>query len=652
MHQKILQLFPPHVHPLTTVSDPDGLLGGETTRAELTRRGFAIIQENDPILLRRRMSEVIAPSVEHPLLIITPGPLSELPYDMWQPGYRVELSLHQYFPNLAYPVLQTLFPSQLEKLSQVILPNAPLGRQSTIEFLLREIFDADPAQLTLPHHLIGWLTRYHQAGSPMPPLLQDFLIERLRCVPAFKEWNLIGWISDTQVFSNELQHQWTCYVQTNSGQKTLGEGKEKYVVRFEDNQQLQEMVSTLVRKRFIQPVEVQQGETRLPSWATAGLAQRDTRSEQLQSSLDDLYQQVPDLSDAGWEIWKQCARQWAEINALLNNPDFPSPGTWKEPIRKLAQSLDDVFLRWLRNHYALLGAQRLPRPSHVHHIPHYLAYLRELGSSNPSRVALLILDGMSFIDWAIIQPQWSQRNPHWQIHTDLLLAQIPTITALSRYALISGLRPSDFASHLDAVPSEEKKWQLFWMNHELSTNAIGFEHLALDRMESPAEIESSRLQALCLIDDTLDRLTHNATLGAADQQASLRLWLDSTQAPNSTPLEALISNLLDKQFTVFLASDHGHVEAAGFGQPSEGLVAQTRGKRARIYQDRNAALRVQSAFAETILWENDGLNPPDLFALMPSKRRAFAPNGEIVVTHGGVTWDEVIVPFIRIDQKT
>lgn len=189
------------------------------------------------------------------------------------------------------------------------------------------------------------------------------------------------------------------------------------------------------------------------------------------------------------------------------------------------------------------------------------------------------------------------------------------------------------------------------MNQELPPSAIRFEHLALDRSEAPAGIESSRLQALCLIDDTLDQLTHNATLGTADQQSSLRLWLDSTQTPNSTPLEALISKLLEKQLTVFLASDHGHVEAAGFGQPSEGLVAQTRGKRARIYQDRNAALRIQSAFAETILWENDGLNPPDLFALMPSKRRAFAPNGEVVVTHGGVTIDEVIVPFIRIDRN-
>lgn len=658
MIDQVLSLFPAYTHPLILVSDPDNLLGGEATRVELTIRGFTLVQETDPVLLRRRVVEARLPSIEHPLLIITPDPLGKLPYDLWQPGYRIELSLHQYFPNLAYPVLQTLHPSELEMLSQVAQPDAPLGRQKTIEFLLKEIFDADPARLSETHQLIGWLTRYHQANLSMPPLLRDFLVERLKRTPAFRKWNLAGWISNAQVFSTDLQSQWTCYVQAGSGQKNLGEDKGKYFIPFEKNNHLQEMIPDLVRKRVLKPVEVPDSDARLQDWAAAGVTRRDARSEQIQILLEDLSHQVSILGDANWEAWKQAARQWADLNVLLFSPDLPEASAWNEPIHALRQALDQTFYGWLKNHYALLGAQRLPRPSHVHHIPHYLAYQREMksspatpGAQGPNKVALIILDGMSLADWSLIQSHWSQRNAKWQIQTDLLLAQIPTITALSRYALISGLRPSDFASHLDALPTEEKKWQLFWTNKDIPQNAIGFERLLLDRAEVPASIEGSRLQALCLIDDTLDLLTHNATLGATDQHSSLRLWLDAAHSRNSLPLESLISRLLDRQFTVFLSSDHGHMEAIGFGQPSEGLVTQTRGKRARIYQDRNAALQVQSAFPETILWENDGLNPSDLYTLMPTDRRAFAPYGEVVVTHGGVTLDEVVVPFIRIEKK-
>ena len=98
-------------------------------------------------------------------------------------------------------------------------------------------------------------------------------------------------------------------------------------------------------------------------------------------------------------------------------------------------------------------------------------------------------------------------------------------------------------------------------------------------------------------------------------------------------------------------SDHGHVEATGFGQPAEGLLAETRGKRARIYQDHLAAKQVQIAFPDTILWENDGILPAELISLMPSKRNAFTYSGQVVVTHGGISIEEEIVPFIQITKE-
>jgi hypothetical protein len=70
------------------------------------------------------------------------------------------------------------------------------------------------------------------------------------------------------------------------------------------------------------------------------------------------------------------------------------------------------------------------------------------------------------------------------------------------------------------------------------------------------------------------------------------------------------------------------------------------------YSDRLAALRVQAAFTDTVLWDNDGLLPEQMSALMPAKREAFAPAGEVVVTHGGISIEEVIVPFIQITKES
>jgi hypothetical protein len=115
-------------------------------------------------------------------------------------------------------------------------------------------------------------------------------------------------------------------------------------------------------------------------------------------------------------------------------------------------------------------------------------------------------------------------------------------------------------------------------------------------------------------------------------------------------VEAVIAGLLARGFTVYVASDHGHVEARGFGRPSEGLTVDTRGRRARVYSDRHAAANVRQGFPETVLWSQDGLLPDDVWVLMPQGRGAFGTFDETVVTHGGPTLDEVVVPLVTITK--
>jgi hypothetical protein len=646
----ILNLFPPHTHPLTLVSDPDGLLGSEVTLVDLTQRGFTLIKEKDPVLLRHRLEEARPFSAEHPVLIITAGTLEELPYDLWQQGLRIQLSIHQYFPNLTYPIVQTLSPPQLERLANCSQPFEPLGRQKTIDFLLRVVFDADPSFLTQPHQLVSWLIQYHQNQDPLSTILQDGLIERLKRLPAYRTWDLVGLLSNPQIFAAFIQTEWGYFIQAAVGKKAAEE-QGNYHLSFDSDDALQNLIPGLVRKRVLTPLEVASSEI-LPDWARSGILQEDCRQQMLQALFEELDQKSSGglTEDSTWTNWKSAAVTWSELNALWFDRQIETNDQEKQSFRSLCQVLDQRFLAWLKTHYAPLGAQRLPTPKHVHHIPHYLAYLRSLGEIK--KFALLVLDGLSLTDWWIIQAAWKKRHPEWKFQVDQLMAQIPTITSLSRYALISGLRPADFAANLDSLPTEAKKWELFWSNEGMPKAAVACKLISLDREAAPPEIDNPRVEAVCLIDDTLDKLTHNATLGAADQQSSLRLWLETNREPGSERLEKLIDHLLERNFTVFIASDHGHVEAVGFGQPSEGLLAQTRGKRARLYSDRLAAQRVQAAFLDTVLWENDGLNPTNLFALMPANRNSFYLNGGLVVTHGGVSLDEVVVPFIRIDRQS
>ena len=106
-------------HPLTLVSDPDGILADEVILAELSARGFRIITETDPVALRHRYHQLEPITTTDPVIVVTPGPLERLPYDLWQQGQHVTLALHSLFPNLDYPTLRLLSPAGRSRLAQV-----------------------------------------------------------------------------------------------------------------------------------------------------------------------------------------------------------------------------------------------------------------------------------------------------------------------------------------------------------------------------------------------------------------------------------------------------------------------------------------------------------------------------------------------------
>ena len=101
----------------------------------------------------------------------------------------------------------------------------------------------------------------------------------------------------------------------------------------------------------------------------------------------------------------------------------------------------------------------------------------------------------------------------------------------------------------------------------------------------------------------------------------------------------------------YLTSDHGNIEAEGRGRPSEGAVADVRGERARIYSDMALRSRVHEQFPDAIAWPTIGL-PEDYLALLAPGRAAFVREGDRIVGHGGASLEEVIVPWIHIEQAS
>ena len=136
---------------------------------------------------------------------------------------------------------------------------------------------------------------------------------------------------------------------------------------------------------------------------------------------------------------------------------------------------------------------------------------------------------------------------------------------------------------------------------------------------------------------------HGMELGAAGMHNQARQWASQSF------LLKLIVLLHSSGFQVYLASDHGNIEAKGIGRPAEGAIAELRGERVRVYSDARLRSQVKEQFPESIEWPSIGL-PDDYLALIASNRTAFVKSGEHVVSHGGISVEELIVPFVHINR--
>nr|MBA2468226.1 BREX-3 system phosphatase PglZ [Chloroflexia bacterium] len=489
----------------------------------------------------------------------------------------------------------------------------------------------------------GWLNVHHARNEILPPRLREALLARLRAAPALAGLDPALLIDDKDAYEVFVREQWGTFVRRAAGTSIAKTGA-PYILRFERDTELQDDLAGLLRTGAIAPVRVGSPDL-LPAWARPGVLAEtdDSRAARAVALAASLAGRLDDGGERRWDDWRAIAREWAELSILRVEMDSGSAAI--AGIAPLEATLDRAFLDWLRRRYASLGGQKLPQPHHVHHVPLWLA--RERQETASRRVALIVIDGMSLADWRVIGPAWRRRHPGWKLDEHLVLAQVPTLTAISRQALVSGRRPEQFAGSIATNAREPHLWRQFWLEEGLQDGAIASARLNLDAADLPA-LPPAQVRALYWVTNAIDDIVHGATLGARDVVASLRLWLDH----QSPLLESAIGDLLGAGFTVAIASDLGHVEARGTGTRTEGLAVETRGTRARVYRDRLLARKAHEALPGTVLWGEDGLLPNDMWVVMPVGRTAFAPPDDTVVTHGGPTIDEVIVPLVSIRMDT
>lgn len=659
----ILNEFTPHVARLTLVADPDGLLFEEEILVGIRKRGFELIPFEDPVAFRYVYESQFRSrwdrGEETELVVVLKSPESDLyalPYDLLQAGRRLSFSLSDLFPNLSYSVVAALNRADLDVLyeAQAKHVRGRLGDNATKEFVLRHVYGIVPELIKQPSDLLQVLLRRHYRRQRIPSILDEHFIQVLRQYGRFEDWPLETIVPDREAFFAFLQERWPIFLNSMVGQvefareSTTGYGLEfpgPTVLPF-DHDDVRVYVDNLFLEGLLQPVPHVNAEILAKTWVGTGVfvSSVEDRRRRIEGLLESIEKTIPS-SEARHGEWFHFAYRLAELLVLMLASDTDVQESYQDRLNALRHRMDAAFTAWVLNRYAgLINLPPLP-PVMVHHIPKFLA--REIGEDKQTKVAYLLVDGLALDQWIVLREVLREQDSKLHFRENAVFAWIPTITSVSRQAAFAGKPPIYFPSSIHTTNKELELWKHFWVDQGLSQDELAYvKGLGEGNLDALSELLSRpKIRVVGLVIDKIDKIMHGMELGAAGMHNQVRLWAKQGF------LRDLLGLLHDNSFKVYLASDHGNIEAEGVGRPAEGAIADLRGERVRVYSDPLLRSQIKEQFPESLEWPSIGL-PENYLALIAPSRAAFVRPQERLVTHGGISVEELLVPFVQIERRS
>ncbi|EIU7179270.1 BREX-3 system phosphatase PglZ [Pseudomonas aeruginosa] len=656
----ILNDFIPNVSKLTLVADPDCLLTEETLALELRGRGFDLIEFSDPVEFRYAYESryrSIWDRGEHTDLVVVlrlqDTELESLPYDLLQAGRKLSFNLGDLFPNLSYPVIEKLDRSLLDSLFEAQRKSPPdrMGDNATKDFILRHVFGIAAELIANEVELLRALLRLHYGKLQLPLMLAERLIQVLKGHDGLKTWPLSEIVPDDEAFFAFLQERWPLFLSRLGSVNQVREDSPEYGLKYPgpgrlpfDHKDIKVYIDNLFLEGKLAPVEAKGIEVDAGSWVRSGIATSGVDDDELRiSRLFDLVEKELPTAEARYSDWTAFALKWAELSSLVHCGNSTEH---QARLKEIGDALNTTFAGWLADHYSSLINLPPTNPAMLHHVPRRLA--RDIEDSGNSRAALIVVDGLALDQWATIRQLLQKQDANLVMRESATFAWIPTLTSVSRQSIFSGKPPLYFPSSINSTNSEEKLWKQFWEGHGLSRLDVAYQR-GLGDGDAAGVLDSAihpgKTKVVGLVVDKVDKIMHGMQLGSAGMHNQIKQWCQGGF------LVALVGQLLEYGYEVWLTADHGNIQCDGKGRPSEGVIAETRGERVRVYPTPELRAQVAGAFPFAHEWQPVGL-PADYFPLVAGGRDAFVNPGDAIVGHGGVAIEEVIVPLVKFERRT
>lgn len=318
---------------------------------------------------------------------------------------------------------------------------------------------------------------------------------------------------------------------------------------------------------------------------------------------------------------------WLEVSKTVSNALLHSIGTdeFSEVIRTVELVNRSFQEKLEKDYHSSKNSSFVKKPQIVSKILDYLDF-----NFKKEKIALIVIDGLSYWQYELI----SNKLPG-VINEDVIYSWIPSITQLSRQAIFKGASPKK--EYRQGPVNEEKLWKNYWKEKGIRDFEIRYSH------QNIATGNLINIKRFAAVYKDLDDYMHSSK----DYNDLLKLtenWLERSGIIDT------INTLLDNNFKVFLATDHGNIQAKGWRNliGKEKLGTNKSGSRSQRHLE----------YSENWLSDDFISNNPELKDSIVMEEQAIYFKDDLsfskedsLVTHGGAHFLEVLIPFIEIANE-
>lgn len=251
-------------------------------------------------------------------------------------------------------------------------------------------------------------------------------------------------------------------------------------------------------------------------------------------------------------------------------------------------------------------------------------------ADHSKKFVFIVMDGMSEFDWRIIYKSFA--GIHYEKGQSM--AMIPTVTSISRQCLLS----NKFPKELENPWSQSKEKKEFIE----CAKSLGFTEAQIGYERGYDADFGAAVKCAAVIINDVDDMVHGQLQGRLGMYNDIKVLADQHKLVDT------VKRMLAQGFDVYISADHGNAPCTGMGKLMKtGVETETKSRRMIVLKDFANKDSLFEKYENLIEYPGYYLDKQFDY-LICGVGESFDAKGDEVMSHGGITIDEVIVPFIKI----